>query len=87
MTYDTLSQEMQDRLRGDREHGTLPKVGFLDEKAQRRLPSRDKPTILRPPFVRDTEKILPVSYTHLAFYGGDGGGNFPLLSLREPFAS
>ena len=62
MKYDTLSQEMQDRIRGDREHGTLPKVGFPDEKAQRRLPSRDKPTILRPPFVRDTEKILHSAY-------------------------
>ena len=62
MKYDTLSQEIQDRISYDRQYGTLPQVGFSDDIARRRNPERDLSTLWRPPFVRDTEKILHSAY-------------------------
>ena len=62
MKYDTLSPEIEERIRSDRCRGTIPQVGFLDENALRRIPARDKPTVWRTPFVRDTDKILHSAY-------------------------
>lgn len=62
MKYDVLSPETEEKIRSDREHGTLPKVGFSDKNACRRDSKRDNPTVWRPPFVRDTEKILHSAY-------------------------
>lgn len=62
MKYDTLSPEIEERIRSDRSHGTIPRVGFLNENALRRNSARDKPTVWRTPFVRDTDKILHSAY-------------------------
>lgn len=42
--------------------GEMPKVGFNDSDALRRSASHDKPSVWRPPFVRDTDKILHSAY-------------------------
>jgi len=60
--YDTLSPEIEERIRSDRENGTIPRMGFLDANACRRIPANDKPTVWRTPFVRDTDKILHSAY-------------------------
>lgn len=62
MKYDALSKEMQDRICYDRQHNTVPRVGFPDDLARRRNPDHDRPTLWRPPFVRDTDKILHSAY-------------------------
>lgn len=53
MEYNSLSEELQKRIINDKFGGIAPK-----DEAIRRNPNRDKATLWRPAFVRDTEKIL-----------------------------
>ncbi|MDD6094755.1 MAG: HD domain-containing protein [Clostridia bacterium] len=62
MKYDSLSREITERIEYDRIKGRRPSVGFDDGRAIRRSPMHDKPSVWRPPFVRDTDKILHSAY-------------------------
>lgn len=60
--YHSLSNELQKKIRENREHYWQNPYAFRDEDIVRREPSHDKANIWRPAFVRDTEKILHVPY-------------------------
>lgn len=61
--YNQLSDRLQQRIVSDRKNGVKNPYRFNDENAVRRNDTRDAQTLIRPAFVRDTEKIL-----HLPFY-------------------
>ena len=62
MKYDSLSKELTERIEHDRMTGSRPNVGFHEQDAVRRSAAHDKPTVWRPAFVRDTDKILHSAY-------------------------
>lgn len=62
LKYETLSAEMTARIEQDRRTGKLPLFAFDDTAAVRRDPDHDRATLLRPPFVRDIDKILHCPY-------------------------
>ena len=62
LKYESLSAEMTARIERDRRTGDLPPVAFDDAAAVRRDPDHDRATLLRPPFVRDIDKILHCPY-------------------------
>lgn len=62
LKYNQLSKELQERIRADRESGSGPQHGFKEEKALRRDSTKDQPTLLRPAFIRDADKILHSPY-------------------------
>ncbi len=62
MKYDSLSKELTERIEHDRMTGSRPNVGFSEQDAVRRSAAHDKPTVWRPAFVRDTDKILHSAY-------------------------
>lgn len=61
--YNHLSESLENRIISDKNNGLKNPFAFEDCNAVRRDNSRDKSTLIRPAFVRDTEKIL-----HLPFY-------------------
>ena len=62
MFYEKLPEEIENKIKDDRIHGTLPRVAFESINASRRDPDHDQATILRSAFVRDAEKILHCPY-------------------------
>lgn len=60
--YDRLSEDLQNRIKQDREKGIKNPYRTPNEAALRRLSDWDKNTLLRPAYVRDVEKILHVPY-------------------------
>ena len=61
--YETLSPEMTHRIESDRLGGIRPPVGFADKDIQRRRQVKsDQPTIWRPAFVHDIDKIIHCPY-------------------------
>ena len=61
--YDVLSKGMEDRIRRDRERGTMPRLAFDDKNALRRYEDEsDIPSLLRSPFIRDIDKIMHCPY-------------------------
>ncbi len=62
LKYEPLSATMNARIERDRQQGTVPPFAFADSGAVRRDPDHDRPTLLRPPFVRDIDKILHCPY-------------------------
>lgn len=62
--YNSLSQELQDRMIEDKANGKLNPFAFCDENAVRREPDHDRANLWRPAFVRDAEKIM-----HCPYYG------------------
>ena len=63
LDYHKLDKDIEEQIRHNIEHGVLSPYRFKDENAVRRNMDRDKNSVLRPSFVRDTEKIL-----HLPLY-------------------
>lgn len=63
LKYEELTQRLSDKILFDRRNGNIPPVAFEDSDAVRRNNDRDKPTIIRTPFIRDVDKIL-----HCPFY-------------------
>ncbi|MBQ9079924.1 MAG: HD domain-containing protein [Clostridia bacterium] len=63
LIYDRLSDELQERIRDDRDAGWVNPYRFSEDNAVRRDPEHDRPNLWRPTFVRDIEKIL-----HLPVY-------------------
>lgn len=59
--YYKISDDLQNKIRRDREQGYVNPLRFDDSKAVRRNPDHDKPNLWRPTFVRDTEKIMHLS--------------------------
>ncbi len=62
LKYESLSKEIEERIRTDREQNTLPAFGFCEKDVIRRNPDRDKTSLLRPAFVRDIDKIMHSPY-------------------------
>lgn len=60
--YEKLSAETENRILEDRKNGIKNPYAFPDTSATRRNPERDKSTLLRPAFIRDTDKILHCPY-------------------------
>lgn len=58
LRYNSLSPEITERIEADRKAGIKNPYRFEDVNAVRRDISRDRATLLRPAFCRDTEKIL-----------------------------
>ena len=63
LNYHKLDKDIEERIRYNTEKGILSPYRFMDGDAVRRNMDRDKNSVLRPAFVRDTEKIL-----HLPLY-------------------
>ena len=62
--YETLSPELNTRIETDRQTGCRPAVGFPDGNIHRRRQVKsDQPTLWRPAFVHDIDKII-----HCPFY-------------------
>ena len=61
--YETLSKEITERIEADRKTGCRPAVGFADSNIlRRRQVASDQPTLWRPAFVHDIDKILHCPY-------------------------
>lgn len=60
--YHVLSEELQSRIRKDREKHWRNPYAFPDEKIVRRQMDHDKANLWRSAFVRDTEKIMHIPY-------------------------
>ena len=60
--YHNLSEEIQKRIREDRENHTVNPYAFRDEDVIRRNMDHDRANLWRPAFVRDTEKIMNVPF-------------------------
>ena len=63
LKYEQLSPEITEKIENDRANNTLPELAFDENKVLRRNNERDKATIIRPPFIRDIDKIM-----HCPFY-------------------
>lgn len=63
LKYEQLSPEITEKIESDRVSNTLPQLAFDENKVLRRDNERDKATIIRPPFIRDIDKIM-----HCPFY-------------------
>ncbi len=62
MRYKNLSTEMTERISTDRKSGNLPNVACDNTYALRRDASHDKPSVIRPAFIRDIDKIIHCPY-------------------------
>ncbi len=60
--YYDLSNELQERIKNDRENGVRNPYRTEDEAAVRRRPGWDRNKLLRPAYVRDCEKIMHTPY-------------------------
>lgn len=60
--YEELSVELENRIIEEKANLSYPKVGFENGGAVRRNSARDRATVLRPPFVRDIDKIINCPY-------------------------
>ncbi len=62
LNYERLSKEITEKIEYDRQNNSLPQMAFDDSEALRRNMDRDKPSIIRPPFIRDIDKIIHCPY-------------------------
>ncbi len=63
LRYETLSPELERRIRDDRAQGTLPRVAFHDGDVLRRIDKdRDRANLWRTAFIHDIDKILHCPY-------------------------
>ena len=62
MKYISLSQAVVQKIESDRKNGTVLTFAFDDSAVIRRDMSHDKPNVLRPPFIRDIDKIMHCPY-------------------------
>lgn len=61
--YKFLSELTAEKIENDKKNGYENSFAFKNENAVRKYPDKDKATLIRSPFIRDTEKIM-----HLPFY-------------------
>ena len=79
LKYETLSLDIANKIEEDKLNGIVSKYAFKNEGAIRRDLERDKATVLRPPFIRDIDKIMHCPYYNryadktqvLSFYKND----------------
>ena len=64
--YNKISEELQERIRRDREAGYVNPYRCDDSAVIRRDPARDRANLWRPAYVRDTEKIIHLPYYNLS---------------------
>lgn len=62
LKFNKINEELQQKIKDDRENHWVNPYAFKDENATRRDNSVDKANLWRPVFVRDTEKIMHLSY-------------------------
>ena len=62
LKYNKINEELQQKIKDDRENHWVNPYAFKDENAIRRDNSVDKANLWRPVFVRDTEKIMHLPY-------------------------
>lgn len=60
--YEHLSDELSERIKYDREHGTTPNFATLSKNAIRRDNSADKESAWRTAYIRDVDKIMHSPY-------------------------
>ncbi|MGN0805592.1 MAG: deoxyguanosinetriphosphate triphosphohydrolase family protein [Candidatus Coproplasma sp.] len=60
--YEELSKDIENRIAEEKKNSSFTPVAFDNAAAVRRDCSRDKATVLRPPFVRDIDKIINCPY-------------------------
>ena len=58
MNYESLSKEISEKIKSDRENNTLPQFAFNENNVVRRNNERDKANLIRTAFIRDIDKIL-----------------------------
>ena len=56
--YYELPLELSNKIESDIKSGVKSEYACTNESAVRKDPSHDRPTVLRPPFIRDVDKIL-----------------------------
>ena len=62
LKYEQLSKELQEKMKADKESGSLPRFGFSEDDVIRRDPSRDQANLIRTAFIRDIDKIIHCPY-------------------------
>ncbi len=62
LRYENLSEDISMQIDENIKKGTKSEFAFLDADTIRRNPERDTATALRPPFIRDIDKILHCPY-------------------------
>ena len=62
LKFNKINEELQQKIKDDRENHWVNPYAFKDENAVRRDNSVDKANLWRPVFVRDTEKIMHLPY-------------------------
>jgi len=62
LNYERISEECENRIKQDRENGTVPSFAFNEENVIRRDMSRDKASLIRSSFIRDIDKIIHCPY-------------------------
>ena len=62
LKFNKINEELQQKIKDDREKHWVNPYAFKDENAVRRDNSVDKANLWRPVFVRDTEKIMHLPY-------------------------
>ena len=62
LKYENLSYKTTQQILNDRANHTLPQVAFDENKVVRRNKQFDQPNLLRPPFIRDIDKIIHCPY-------------------------
>lgn len=61
--YEELSESLAKRIEREKQDGSFLKVATKDSSALRRVDNpHDRGTVIRPPFVRDTDKIMNCPY-------------------------
>ena len=62
LKYKSLSKEVTEKIKIDRNTNSVPQVAFDEENVIRRDNERDKATVLRTAFIRDIDKIIHCPY-------------------------
>ena len=62
LKFNKINEELQQKIKDDRENHWVNPYAFKDENAVRRKNDIDKANLWRPVFVRDTEKIMHLPY-------------------------
>ncbi len=62
LRYESLSPEISAQIEDDRKNNRMSPYAFCDTDALRRDMNRDKATAIRPPFIRDIDKIMHCPY-------------------------
>ena len=61
--YEDLSEQIIEKMTGEKRGGTFRKIAFDDSRVLRRVDNpHDRGTVWRPPFVRDIDKIMNCPY-------------------------